>query len=262
MTVTNTDEVKEAVDDSEVSEQDLRDLKYGNAEVEDSNESDETDETKEEETETSEETEEESTEEEAKSDDEEETSFVKEFPNIKGDTPEEYSKNLEIAYKNSTAEFQRLRAEGLKTKPEEAEDTDSNVASLYAKQKMDEEIMTAYTDFSKKYPQVNDESEYSKFTNEVATLSSTILSSQKRLASPNELYQKAAVILGWEPNSPTSQDKLDAKVLDTAANSKTNGGKAKVSKSKVTDAMIAANRKMYPNKSDAEIREELEPYVN
>src|SRR5947199_49616 len=38
-----------------------------------------------------------------------ETTFTKKFPNIKGDTPEEYASNLEAAYENSSAEAIRLK---------------------------------------------------------------------------------------------------------------------------------------------------------
>lgn len=126
---------------------------------------------------------------------------------------------------------------------------------------MDEEISSAFADFSKNFPQVKDQSEYDKFTHEVSILSQTILNSQKRLASPKELYSKAAVILGWEPDVTTGKDKLDAALKDKAAASKTTSAGKKASKSKVTDQMVSFNRMIYPNKSDAEIREELEPYV-
>lgn len=239
-------------DDKEVTEDDLRALKEGDEGVETSTDEDEP-EKPEEDKETTEETE------------EEEPSFVKEFPNIKGDTPEEYAKNLEIAYGKSFEEVKRIQAEGLKPK-EDTEDEPavfdpSNVTQLYAKQKMDEEIVQAYTKFSKQYPQVSDESEYAKFTNEVATLSQTILQSQKRLASPEELYQKAAVILGWEPNVVTDKDKLDTAVKDSAASSRTSTTTKTKTTSKVTDAEIQMAKTMggwTEGKTDVEIRKELE----
>ncbi len=256
-----------ADDDKEVTEEDLRSLKYGSEEVETSEEEDESTDTDEDEDDS-----EEAGEEDGQTDDqaeEEETpTFVKQFPNIKGDTPEEYAKNLEAAYNNSTAEALRLKqlAEA-KTDTGEEEDKQapidtSDVTSLYAKQKMDEEIQSAYADFSKKYSQVNDANEYSRFTNEVAILSNTILQSQKRLASPTELYQKAAIILGWQPEDTTTKaEKVAAAAKNGAATSKTSSATKPVSKSKVTDEMITVNRKMYPGKSDTEIRKELEEHV-
>lgn len=244
------------VSDDQVTEDDLRDLKYGSDEVETSNEEDESDESDE-----TEDTEEEG-EEDGQTDDQ--ATFTKEFPNIKGDTPEEYAKNLEIAYQNSTAEALRLK--GLTDKPaDNAEkpvvDTSDPVA-LFMKQKMDEEITTAYTKFADQYPQVKSEPEYAKFTSTVAELSQTILQSQGRLAPPAELYKKAAAILDWQSEVPTPDDKLKDAVRNNTSTSRTSSTTKKTSTSKVTDAMVATNRKMYPNKTDAQIREELEPYVN
>jgi hypothetical protein len=170
---------------------------------------------------------------------------------------------------NSTAEALRLKGivDDKQTTESDSEETTevstSDPLSLYMKQKMDEEINSAFTDFSKDYSQVNDPSEYAKFTNEVAVISQTILNSQKRLAPPKELYSKAAVILGWESSaSPTGKEKVGMAVKNTAAVSKSSSGTSKPkTKSKVTDAVIAASKLMYPGKSDQEIREELEPYV-
>lgn len=272
-----TNSTKEVVDDDKaVTEADLRDLKYSTDDVETSDEADEASEGEENEDDTEEAGEEEdntddSQEEDTDDSDETETDssdFVKEFKNIKGDTPEEYARNLEEAYKNSTAEALRLK--NLADAPKDSEvgtldEVDiSDPVSLYMKQKMNEDITAQFSDFSKRFPQVQDTSKYSDFTREVSTLSQTILSSQKRLASPKELYEKAAIILGWTPEDapPTSKDKLNIALKDTAATSKTtSAGKKGAPKSKVTDQMLAANRLMYPGKTDAEIREELEPYI-
>lgn len=269
---TNAEET--VVDDGkEVTEDDLRDLKYGSTDVETSKEEDEAEEAGEDTNEESEEAGEEvetddQTEVEESDEETEAPQFVKEFPYIKGDTPEEYAKNLELAYKNSTAEALRLKGlvdagktdEGDK-KEEEVTDLDPN--ALYIKQKRDEEITAAFSEITKHYPQVNDQTEYAKFVNTVGVLSNTILQSEKRLAPPKELYSKAAVILGWKPEDEVdSKDKLGNAIKDRAATTKTSSAtKPKVSKSKVTDAMIAASRMMYPDKTDAQIREELEPYV-
>ena len=124
---------EDAADDSTtVTEDDLRKLKEESI-VETSKEGDEVDETNEtnedseeagEEDETSD-SQEEDAEEDSQDDSAEATSdFVKEFSNIKGDTPEEYARNLEIAYKNSTAEAIRLK--GLtEVKDEVADDFDA-----------------------------------------------------------------------------------------------------------------------------------------
>lgn len=283
MAVTNTDETTVVDDDKKVTEEDLHDLKYPKDEVETSQEADEASEG-EETSEDSEETgesdgqtetgaEDEATEETQTTESAEEPSeFVKEFPNIKGDTPEEYRRNLEIAYKNSTTEALRLKAltdasteqaDIGETLPAEADVEPSSYLELYAKQQLEEDITNAYADFSKDYStQIQDPAEYAKFVRTTATLSKTIQESEKRVAKPGELYTKAAIILGWPSESaPTSKDKLDAALKDSASTTKTTSATKKVPKSKVTDQMVAVNRAMYPNKTDDEIRTELEPYV-
>jgi len=257
-------------DDTPVTEDDLRALKYDNEDVETPEEEDETPASDD----SDEAAEEAEVEEEQNSDDtaEEEApapeSFTKEFINIKGDTPEEYARNLEIAYKNSTAEALRLK--GLSTPPPTApavEEPDtfvdtSNPLSLYAQQKMDQEIADAYNDFKKVYNQTEDEEKYKQFTNTVAGLSRVILETEKRMASPSELYRKAAITLGWkETSEPDDKEKLGMAIKQTGAASKSSPATKVAPRSKVTDEMIAVNRKMYPGKTDAEIRKELEPFI-
>lgn len=284
---TNADNNNVDDDDKQVSEEDLRDLKYPKDDVETSDEEDETseeDEDSEEESDdtgdddgqTDDEAEDGESEEDEETDSDDDTpEFVKQFSHIKGETPEEYARNLEIAYQNSTAEALRLKELSEKappvadaTKDDDASDdeiTPADPVSLFMKQKMDEEIDAAYADFSKQYTQVSDPAEYDKFTREVNTLSRTILASQGRMASPREVYSKAAVILDWKPQetAPSNEEKVGMALKDSAANTKTSSApKKKVTKSKVTDAMVQTNRLMYPDKSDDEIRKELEPFVN
>lgn len=209
--------------------------------------------------------------------DDEESSFTKEFPNIKGDTPEEYAKNLETAYKNSTAEALRLKgvAEAPSTTPPatpeapaegdkpKAPVTEIDTLSLYAKQQLDKEIATAYTAFQEDYPQVTEPEKYKEFTNEVRIMSETILKSQKRLASPDELYKKAAISLGWEKQSaPDDKEKLGMALKNKGAASKASASsKGKPPTPKISQKMLEMNRKMYPGKTDAEIVKELTPFV-
>jgi hypothetical protein len=260
-------------DDKEVTAEDLRDLKYGDTGVETSDKADETDTTEEEtddedsketgdDNETNSDSEADETEE-----DSDDSQFVKKFPNIKGETLEDYARSLEAAYDNSTAEFQRLRqskTEVKETGKPEDKDTKASPAdpvSLYIKQKMDEEIVAAYSDFSKVYSQVNDAGEYARFTQKVDTLQKLALA-EGRISPPKELYNDAAAALHWEAgNKVDSKDKLGIALKNKAAVTKTTSATKKASRSKVTDAMVAANRLMYPEKTDAQIREELEPYV-
>lgn len=283
MAATNAKEDKVVDDDKEVTDEDLKDLKYGAGGVETSKEEDETDKADESEKDSEEAGEDdgqtddqaeeaESEETDETESDEEEVEFVKKFPNVKGDTLEEYARNLEAAYDNSTAEFQRLRQskvadgdEGEEDEQETKTDDLSDPVKLYMKQKMDEEISTAFGKFSGLYSQVKSQADYAKFTRTVKTLSTTILQSEGRLAPPNELYSKAAVILGWEPDGKVDgKEKLGNAIKNRAAISKTNSStKAAKSTSKVTDNQVKLARMMWAgsDKSDADIRKELEAHV-
>lgn len=265
---------EQIVEEKPVTEEDLRDLKYGKDGVEDESPAETTD-TKEEDIDESLDVTE-GDDNDQIVDDTEETppTFTKQFENIQGDTPEEYARNLEIAYQNSTAEAIRLKtladdkqAQGAAeaatateaVDEEETESTPVDPVSLFMKQKMDEEINTAYTEFSKTYPRVTDPTDYQNFTRTVGQLSRTILDSEKRLAPPSELYSKAAIILGW--NADTKSEDLGMAVKGAAASSKTTSAVKSEPKSKITEAQMVLNRKMYPGKSDADIRAELEPYI-
>lgn len=276
-------------DDKPVTEDDLRDLKYSQDGVEPPTEEDEPAEDKELADEPDELASEDdqiveppAADEEPEGDEPEApTEFVKKFPNIKGDTPEEYARNVEIAYENSTTEALRLSDELKKTQPAppvtppadpvtppadtpEPPVTALKPTDLYVQQKLDEEIQSAFAVTQKEYPQVSDPTEYAKFTREVATFSRTILDNQGRLASPTELYNKAAISLGWEKKvvEPDEAERLAMAAKDGAASSKTSSAPRKPAAKipQISQKEMELNRKMYPGKTDAEIIKELAPY--
>lgn len=245
---------EQIVDDKPVTEEDLRDLKYPEDGVEPPKEDEPTD--QEEDSESTEGTEGEQTDQIS----EDTATFTKKFPNIQGDTPEEYAKNLEAAYDNSTAEYHKLRSQ--EPKPDGENEATPSLSDVYFKQKLDEEVNTAFAEVQKNYPQIKDQAEYDKFISKVNTLSKVTLESEKRLAPPSELYNAAAVLLGWHKSAePSEGEKLGMAIKDGAATSKSTSAKTQISKSNVTQAMIDLDRKMYPGKTDAEIRKELEEHV-
>lgn len=257
---TNDDKSEDKTEDKPVTEDDLRAAKYEKEEVDTEKSEDETSETDEADNEESEETTEEESEEQS------EETFTKKFPHIKGDTPEEYAKNLEAAYDNSTAEFHKLRSTKSEEKSEdEEEDSPLSYTELYVKQELDKKIVNAFTDLKKDYPQVTNEAEYEKFVSKVEVLSKVALA-ENRVEEPADLYNTAAVLLGWEKQNtpPDDKEKLAMAMKDGASVSKSsNGTKSKAkSASKVTDAEVATYRKMNPSStiSDTEIRKELEPH--
>lgn len=293
----NQDDTSSATNEgTKVTEEDLRKDKYGDEEVDDqgtdqddTSDHDDDDEDSEDTGDDDGKTDDDDSEDDDSDDDssddsdDDDSEFVKEFPNIKGSTLVEYTRNLEATISKSNTEGKRLADENAALKDRisklEAGDKGSDGSDSkgsdagaednpspevgYIREKMKQEIDKAFGEFRKNYDQVDDPAEYQKFVDEVKILGETIFRSQKRYASPGELYSKAAVSLGWEPsNKVDGNDRLKVALKDKAAVSKTTSSTSKKSKkSKVTDKMIAVNRKMYPGKTDEEIRKELEPYV-
>lgn len=194
-----------------------------------------------------------------------EDSLVKlkqEFPNIKGDSLEEFSANLAVAYQNSTKEALRLKDLSEKNKGEsEGSEGPVDPRLLYVERIVNDDIAKAYQEFRKDFPQVDDADNYEKFVAEVADLSSYYHEKKNTVLTAQELYPRAAANMGWTRQVADSKDKLDAALKDNAANSKTTSTSKKVSKSKVTDAEVQiAKRTWATGKSDSEIRAELEQY--
>ena len=259
-------------DDPKVTDEAIEDLKKAKDEVETSQEADETSKTEEDQEESEETSEEEgktddSQDEETEEESEESSEFVKEFPNIKGDTLEEYARELEKTQRLSEQEGKRLSNElkALQTKaPETESEEDTGPVDprlLYVDKLVNDDVQTQFAEFKKQYPQLDDPLEYDKFEAEAASLNSYYVENKKQILTAKELYPKVANILGWEPNIVDSKDKLNIALKDKAAVSKTTSSTKTPSKSKVTDQMVAVNRLMYPNKTDAEIIKELEPHV-
>jgi len=176
----------------------------------------------------------------------------------------------EKAYGESTAEALRLKKENdelkkvstppvIDTPSVTTDDVTLTPEQLYIKQKQDEETAEAFGKVQEDYPQVKDKAEYDRFVAMAQTVGKNIVDAEKRLPPPKEVYAKTVVLLGWTADDKA--EKLGAALKDGAASPRVSSGSSQPTTSKVTDAMIAANRKMYPGKSDAEIREELEPYI-
>ncbi len=193
--------------------------------------------------------------------------FTKKFPNIKGDTPEEYAANLEAAYENSFAELHRLRGgksenEGQPAVAETDTKTD-NPALVYAETMWQNETNKAFNELKEKYPQVMDVENFNKFQASVSSVSSALTSVKGIAPTISEAYLETAKMLGWEPVD--SKEKLGGAVKNAVASTKTSSSAPKpVPKSPVTSKEIKLARQMNPglaDKSDAEIRAELEQYA-
>src|SRR6266568_1451888 len=123
-----------ANDDEEAAEELLRKAKYGKDDVENSDEdedeasetdesNDESEDASDEDGQTDDEAEDENSEDESTDDsDEEDSDFVKEFPNIKGNTLEEYAREMEKTLRLSNTEGKRLADELTKLKDSSSDD--------------------------------------------------------------------------------------------------------------------------------------------
>lgn len=298
----NQDDKSSGNDDlaTKVTADDLRKDFYGEEDVENADDESSEDETSDEQDEseddsdkdtgdedgkTDDETEEDDSEEEDKTDsDDDDSEFVKEFPNIKGDTLVDYTRNLEQTVSFSNKEGKRLadenallrqQVEDLKAGKKGTDDSskgddksdDDNLTpeQAFFRRKMNEEIDAGFKELRKGYAKyIDDPAEYEKFVKEVRTQGAAARLSGNPYVSPMELYAKSVAILGWERDDTVdSKDRLKVALKDKAAVTKTSSSSTgkKAPKSKVTDRMLRLNRAMYPNKTDDEIRKELEPYV-
>lgn len=190
-------------------------------------------------------------------------SFVKQVPSIAGETEAEYLKNLETAYQASTTEALRLKALSETDKGEDSEDTGPvDPRLLYLDRMLNKDIQETFETFKQDFPQVNDPVEYAKFTEEAKNLSE-FYQSKKQILTAEELYPKVASILGWERDGTDSKERLGSALKERGSTSKTSSPTpTPTPKSKISEAEMQMNRLMYPNKTDAEIREELDPIHN
>lgn len=172
------------------------------------------------------------------------------------------------AYEQSTKEALRLKGE-LDKKPEtspapvtETKTDTVDPDKLYLEHLRTKDLSTVWTAVLGDYPQLADPNgdAYKKFVQRANVMGRTILEDEKRYVEPSELYPMVISSLGL--NKGDDQDRLGAALKDGGATPKINSGSPqKPTQSKVTDSMVAANMRMYPNKTRQEIIEELEDYV-
>lgn len=202
--------------------------------------------------------------------DKDKTETVKgeESPTLTTEVPPEHDLEwYKTAYEQSTKEGLRLKGElDKKVEPPavsvtpESDDSVLTPEQLYVKQMLIKESDDAFSEVLRRYPQVKDPDTYKRFSETAKIVSKTIVDVEKRLPFAKELYAKTAVIMGLQADN---SDELGAALKDGASSPRTaSSAPGPAPKSKVTEEMIATNLKMYPNKTRAEIIEELEPHIN
>lgn len=200
--------------------------------------------------------------------DEEEPEFEKAFKNIKGDTPTEYAKNLEEAYRKSSTEgklnyqkakdnqatLDRIAAvvaknpEIAKVINEATDDTEipltTDPALIHARQEMETKMESDYNKFVQSHPELDTDPELQEKVLEEVRLFSEVARKKGRIPAMSEALTKAWISLGLDKED--SKEKIVTKAKETASKPKTNNGNKKPSgKTPTLSAeQIAAGKKM------------------
>lgn len=233
--------------------------------------------------------------------DEEAPGFEKRFTQFKGETPEEYLKNLEDAYGHSSAEATRLvqsqresqakldqvmaqvakdpeLAEKLQIQsqapqaptaptgqapqaPTLAPVTDPMLA--FAKQNVQQQWEKEYHDFVQEHQELQtDQDLNARVIQTLQVVSSTMQQTQNRLPGMAEGLKMAWQILGRPLND--SEETTRMAVKNAAAQSKTSSGRPTPSptKPKFTQAQLNFARRAYPDKNEDELTDLLSQHAS
>lgn len=200
--------------------------------------------------------------------------FEKRFTQFKGETPEEYAKNLEDAYDHSSKEALKLKKERDEWKakamaqvanPDEDKDKPVDPHKAYVDQQIQKDRVADYQAFVAKHPELEDDEDlFDKLDKETAKVMNYIYSTEKRMPTLAEGLTVAWALLN--PNAGDSVSDSDiAKAAKTVGGAPKNGSRPpKVKqKPKYTDAQVEHARKTDPSlrdKSRAEVEAELAKY--
>lgn len=220
--------------------------------------------------ETEDENEEESEDEEGdkpKPDDEEESKFQKRFSQIQGDTPEDYAKNLEEAYRQSSTEGQRLALEAKQNKEfrdklaaavaadpelakrleaatgEKAPTPQVDPALAWAKEEMNKTFAKEYNEFTDVHPEMlSDDALRDEVLDELRLLADVYDAKGKTLGMAEGL-KKAWASLGYAEKD--NKDKVMTQAKNQAAAPKVQSKpKAKIEKPEFSEEQISFAKKM------------------
>lgn len=196
-----------------------------------------------------------------------EPDFEKAFKNIKGDTPQEYAKNLEEAYRKSSQEgklnyqkakenqerIDRIAAtvaknpELAKAINEASDNTDNPIvdpAVSYARQQMESQMETDYKKFTEVHPELDTDPTLQEKVLDEVKLFGDAARKKGKILTMNDALNKAWISLGLDKED--SKDTIVTKAKETASKPKTNNGNKKpTGKTPTLSAeQIEAGRKM------------------
>lgn len=229
--------------------------------------------------ETSEENEDEPVETDEESDDEDSPKFEKRFTQFKGDSPEEYLKQLENAYDNSSKEAVRLLEENKRLKSEmltkiangdvpdpKEENAKKTPAELWAESQMQREWTKQYKEFVSDPDKAIIETDpvmFERLDKLTGKFAQFIQDTEGRIPELKEVLDMAWDYMNRD-NKDSKEDKVAMAVKDAGASPKVKSDKKERPKSQFTDEQIETARKLDPtlrDKSRAEIESELSKYV-
>lgn len=238
-------------------------------------------------------TEEESPEEEKPQEDEAEpeltTSFTKQFPNLKGETAEEYIPELEKAYDNSFKEALRLnnllkekdalinqlqtQQPVIPTTPEAPSQSPPQPIVPPLQQAINElpeiqrikaqdtqAMFSAFDDFAKSYPQAREEQGFADFQKVSNGVNQALTDRLGRIPTYPELFQGIAGTLSWQAVTPTPT--RDATIKAAGSSTHTNSATLPPARRpRVSDDQVDAYLKMFTSKTREDAIKELSEVV-
>lgn len=238
----------------------------------------------------SEETPEEAVEEET---DEEAPAFEKRFTQFKGETPEEYLKNLEDGYGNSSTEATRLaqqakdlqqrldqvaglvandpdfaaKLQGAEASPSNPLTTPQNPladpALFYARQTMEQQMEKEYNAFVADHREMETDPALAKqITEYLSVLSDAHLRKTGKLLTMSEGLKAAWVMAGQSLSDSEEETRMAVKNSAAQSKSPTGGAPVVEKRSQFTKAQLDFARRAWPEKKAEELEEMLSQYVN
>lgn len=206
----------------------------------------------------------------------EEAKFEKRFPRFKGETPEEYIKNLEDGYDNSSTEAVRLarenkelRESNLTAIANEEETTETtptpppNPTLAWAEQQREKEWKQDWADFAKLHPVIEeDQTLFADFDKKTGEMFNFIQQTEQRFPTLGEAMQKAWNYMN--PDEISKEEEIAIKAKENGAGTKTKGVSKDQPKPAFSQKQLDTARKFDPtlrDKSDAEVEKELSKYV-
>lgn len=225
------------------------------------------------------------------------STFTKQFPNLNGETPEEYLPELEKAYDNSFKEALRLN-DVIKEKDKIIQDNNAIVDQArqivartqqpvqqdpanpaqpvapalpnpvadspelqWIRDERRRVMQTAFDEFKTEYPQVLDQQEFDKFSKASDGLKTALAASNGREPTDLEVFRAVAGSFGWQPAKNDAKKNAAIKENASIGRTQSNQAPARPRPAKVSDAQVDTYMKMFTGKTREDAVKELSEVV-